>query len=337
MAIAGITSAGRQILSDWALLIPAWLRIFLLAEPRSIPLHFDESLDAPLLDKAGVVVPTKILSQPAGQLGRSRLLVDVYLPIDFCLIRRRRLPPTGENALRSALALDLQRSTPMATSDVVWTHQIAENTDDTVSVNQAVAKLATLDMIAANLLKSGFQARRFCVAGMERAPPLHDLSAKLSPMWRFWRRLNATLMALISICGTLAVLYPAQIQRIERQTLETQIADLRAEALRLRTTLNAKRGASEEKSAFTEAMRTRQLLIVNLRSLTVQLPDNAWITDLEYRPPNLTMNGFVSGSAADLVLGLSGAPGLGNARLNGPVSPTADGAERFGMSMTTGN
>ena len=75
-------------------------------------------------------------------------------------------------------------------------------------------------------------------------------------------------------------------------------------------------------------------LIDGLRALTVALPDGVWISDLKFTPTEFVITGETSGSAADLVLQLTESNLDLVPSLQGAVSRTNIGSERFSLKFS---
>lgn len=256
--------------------------------------------------------------------------VDVVLPAEAGLTRRHTIPRAARGRIESILALDLRRSTMLEPSDVVWCHRITDDRVDELFVAQTILRRRDLQRISGWAAEQGARIGRVLVntdAGLQEI----DAGQKTRRQWSGpWPRVNIALGA--GLIAALLILfgYP-HLQRSEAlASLQTENGDLRARGVTQRQALEEKRARVEKQTALSaHLVRTLQKSNI-LRELTVRLPDEAWLADLEIRDGTMRFSGFIRGSAAELTIGLAQSPMFDNPRLVGPVA-IAPGtqAERF--------
>ena len=320
MATRSLSGISRLFIEGLTELTPAWVRFAFLAEPRAEILRLDQ-------DTYGVQLLKTTGSKQGGRL------VDVVLPKALLLERQITIPPSPPANHPDIAALDLQRRTPFRPSEVVWTLSPGSTAKST-QLTQWVARTADIADFRSSLKSHGYEVRRFFIGAGSQPIPLTDFSKEIAPRAMIWRRMNAT-FASITLLAVLAIwLMPAIQARPFIAEKEAQIASMRAEALALRSEISDLSAADAARAAFIDSV-TRRVRVVNvLRELTVALPDDVWISDIMVTDDTITINGETTGTTADLVLALA-EKDLGFVpAMNGPVTRTAEGKERFGIAFT---
>ncbi len=122
-----------------------------------------------------------------------------------------------------------------------------------------------------------------------------------------------------------------QYQELGPATAELE--RVRISAVELQKELKKRRVSAEEQKALLDVTLGRPRLSETLRELTVALPDEVWISDLELNDSGLLVAGETAASAADLVIALARSRTFTDPHLSGPVSATASGGERFQLSL----
>ncbi|MDO6591945.1 hypothetical protein DS901_02475 [Loktanella sp. D2R18] len=309
-------------------LIPNWFKTVFLGMPTAKKLRFDGK-------RSDNSLPINILVN--GELGdkpKQMVTVDAVLPTDLLLRRTIEIPPAARSSQTMVAKLDLQRRTPFKLSEIYW----ALDAEQTGTENQAiqwVAKRADITQFRTVLRSHGYAVRRFVTDGKTKQTTIADFTADIAPNARFWRRLNIALCILVIGFGVAIWLEPAWRARVETQTANSAVNALRAQAIDLRTEIEALKQADSERTAFLNAVSQHPRLVDALRQITVALPDTVWVSDLVFTGPQITVNGQTSASAADLVLQLTQSNLPYVPALTGPVSRTNDGREQFGLVFTS--
>jgi len=110
----------------------------------------------------------------------------------------------------------------------------------------------------------------------------------------------------------------------------------RSEVYELRKSVESKAASVGKEEGFVKSVLRRPRLAEVLRSLTVSLPDEAWLSELTVGGGRLTIVGETSNSATDLLIDLSKDSRFRDARFSGPVTRTSAGSERFRIALKTG-
>ncbi len=316
-------------------MLPGWFGAMFFGIAPATTLRFRPDILHVIVHRGGIDVPEAILHGPVeGLAAQPSCAVDAELPENLFLRRELNLPDAALKSLSRAAELDLVRRTPFHPTTVHSGLGPAVRSGGRVTVAQWVARRRDIDILAERLGALGLRLRHVVVAG--QGVVVADRSAALSRSARRWRRANGSL-ALISLLLAAALwLGPAVQARDKLRDGESDLASLRAEAVALRQEVEALRARETERSAFVDAVIRRPRLAEALRELTVALPDEAWVSEFTFSGERVVLAGQISGSAADLVLALAKSRAFSDPRLTGPVSRTADGNERFEMSLLFG-
>lgn len=265
-----------------------------------------------------------------------RLSLDVILPPSEALIRKHELPIGSRHRIRQILSLDLSRDTPLDPQDVVWKERIKGRKGEKILVDQFIIKRSLIDGLTSVLSANHILLGRVMVHGKSDEDPVvvFEDKAMRSKATGLWPKLNYALLVVLVICLTVPLLLPylRDVDRLELLAEERTI--LTGKLVELRSEVNEKKEALNTADTIASAMQDRRHRIDILRELTVRLPDEAWLNDLEISDDLLRFSGFTKGSAAELVISLASSPHFINPRLTGPVSiAPGTGAERYEISI----
>ena len=304
-------------------------------DPLAVPLRFDSDARGAIWRAGEWLLPEAVLTgdDPTSRAQRPAL-VDVYLPDTHLLVRKLRFPAAAYKSFRQAAELDLMRRTPFKPAEIVWSVTPPTRQEGNVTGLQFIARLPELDFIRQRLKRLGFSVRRVLVEQ-------HNLVLAEFPDGRerrriVWRGVNLALAGVV-LAG-LAFLWLAPAFDARRTILQDEpyAEILRSEAVALRTQVEAARRQNTDLDDFVGAVIHKMRLVEVLRELTVALPDSAWVSEFNFTPQAATMVGESRGSAAELVLGLGSQRFFSDPRLTGPVSRTAEGNERFEVTVGLG-
>jgi general secretion pathway protein L len=303
---------------------------------RKLSFHGDASI---VVEQGGnLVAPRSLIGpSPPDLQPVSSCVVDAALPASFFLLRQIDLPAAAARTLHSAAELDMVRRTPFRTTDVCWAISPPNRHAGRVRVQQWIAKRSDIEELRVRLDKIALTLRQISVDGHLEAGAVASLSGPFAARSRRWRLVNGVTAAVSIMLAVAIGLLPAWSAREYLIATDRELATLRDQALALRREVDALRSKESERSAFVDAVVRRPRLIEVLRELTVALPDEIWLVEVNYRPGVVAVTGEIDGSAADLVLSLADASAFTNPRLNGPVALTAQGGERFELAIDTGS
>lgn len=318
-------------------LVPGWASAMFLGVPLAQRLRFEDGAERLRRRVGGLVAPTSFLTTDAAPRKDRRMrTVDAHVPAEMFLQRRITAPPGARGRLATVAELDLRQRTPFRPDEIFALLGPAEVEDGTVAATQWVAKRADVALWRTRLAAQGLRLRRVYVAGVRLPGPIADFTAEIAGAGRHVRRLNGLLAATAAAAAVVGALYPAWNAAQQTAALDGQLSELRDQAIALRREVETLRAQEVERAAFLDLLFRRPLLVETLRELTVALPDDVWLANLEFRPERAVIVGEAQGSAADTVLLLSQRPQFGNPRISGTVARTASNAERFEITVDLG-
>lgn len=272
-----------------------------------------------LLAESGLTRLRAVLAQAPGAALRLRV------PAGVLLERQVVLPLAAERAPEQVLNYEMERLTPFAAADALWSCHITRR-DRTLGRLHLRLTLAPREALAPllDILRNAGATP----ALVESAP------GGGQPDWRRLmldntsrRRPAKSRHVAVALCAVLAVavvVVPFVRQSLAFAATEAQIATLDkpvAEATALRRRI----AAAAEGGDVLQAARLRlgDPLHV-LAAVTAALPDDTWLTDLTLRQRRLTLGGQ-SAAAVQLIARLSGDQVIRNAAFTAPVTRSDTG------------
>lgn len=313
---------------------PDWFKRMFFGEPAVTEIRFAKNTHKIVRHKGQLFAPQTLL-QPDGPTISpiQNRIVDIQIPQSFFLKRTVEAPISARKNLIKTAELDMIRRTPFRPDAVYWAITNPVKSDKILRAEQWIAKRTDIDQLQQRAKKAGLLIRKAFVAGVPLSGPIADLSALATPNAKRWRILNSVLAISAVVLASVIWLYPAWQASVENKRLQATLTDNRTQAIRLRQEVETLRSQEKERAAFLDIVYNRPRLSNVLRNLTVVLPDNVWVNNLNFAPARLVVSGKISGSAAELVLALSQRNEFNNPRLSGPVARARNGAERFELTL----
>lgn len=288
--------------------------------------HKDGSLGRFALDEAG-------LRQARGLLGNRRAPATVLrLPPGLLLQREVTLPLAAEQGLDRVVRYEMDRFTPFAAEEVLFTHDVLRRDRAQgrivvqISLVPRVRLAGVLQAMAQLGLAPGVLEAAGLGGGMQRIP----LAAVNLRRLR-WRRRG--LVAAGAACGVLAVAavaLPFWLQAQASDEVEGRIAELKptvAKAEALRKKMAASAAGSDVISS--EHARVGDTLHA-IATLTEILADDTYLTALVVQKRQITLEGQ-SAAAAKLLASLSADPTIRNVAFAAPVTRSESGNDLFSI------
>jgi general secretion pathway protein L len=244
----------------------------------------------------GAPAPNGVVPVPAmmaylaslSRIKKSPTTISLRLPFSACFVRRTELPAGAQRDFARLLALDLERSTPFKTKDVLTTYTVdgAPTAKGLLKVRHLIIKRKSVEEC---LTEDG--AACF---------PTNFLASSATP--------GATARP-IGIATTLLALGVAALAASATYTYIDHHAQaltrLQAETTRLKAISQSQKDAlAKTQSAFTEIANYQKLRAETVSKVTVIeelsriLPDTAWITDLKLDGSTLDISGLATSAAA---------------------------------------
>ncbi len=224
-----------------------------------------------------------------------------------CFQRVVNFPSAAEHDIAKALQLDLERTTPFRASDVYAAHYIrdgGETSNHQVVANQVIIKRQTVDPILEAVSDGGI-ALSFvdCWNPNQDAPlPVDFLAAqdgRQSASGRGTNLLRGLVAA--SVCLAIvatALLFMRQHDALEKLTAATTTA--RSQANLVRQAIDRSETAASQLAVISKLRLDRTSTARILESLTLLIPDTAWVTDLRIDGETIEITGYAK-SATSLI------------------------------------
>lgn len=265
-------------------------------------------------------------------LGRRRLPreVTVTVPPDCLLERQLELPPAAAPALREVLQLEIERLTPFAPADLLWTWSAAPRRrgEDALRLRLAMVPRAAFGPTIAALGRLGLPATTL------------EAAAAGGPAWRFdlrppapYPRLRRALGVACVALALVALLLPLALRWQAEATLDAELARLRAPMAEVATLRRSLQQGSASAGVLAEEMARLRPPLQALAALTAALDDDSFLQELAIEGDSLLLTGQ-SSAAARLLGSLAATPGFHDPVFVAPVRRTEDGrAELFSLRV----
>lgn len=334
--MTGKTSSqiSRWVSDQLAGVFPDWMKAMFFGMPIAAEVRLSKGTEVITTNKGQLIAPQGLLQASGPNIPPIRgKIVDVFIPQNFFLKRKIEAPTTAGKNLKKLVELDMVRRTPFRSDAVYWAISKPNKSKGSLNVEQWIAKRSDIERLQYRAANVGLQIRKVFIEGDPISHPIADLSASVTPLARRWRLLNGALA--IGAVGMAAMiwLYPALQASAENARMSESVAQNRTRALALRQEVGDLRSREMERAAFLDIVYQRPRLSHTLREITVALPDNVWLSDMNFSTERVVVSGEVTGSAAQLVLALAKRNELYNPRLSGPVARTSNGTERFELTL----
>lgn len=267
-----------------------------------------------------------------------RILIRV--PVASCLERTLDLPRSARGDAARIAALDLERSTPFRSQDIVSAHCVDDNgsAGRTVRIRQFVLKRARLAPVCEALERAG---ARIVGADIQDADgvvlPINLLAADVAASGDGADRSGSRVGLLVAALTVIVCAIPV----IDIWRHEAALADLRRQTSALRERLQdadaatARHGQDMGASvALAQFKAERPPVVSVVENLSRKLPDSAWLTDFRMDKETLDITGY-GRPAATLAPAIEKSPLISTASLTAPIIADAEQQrERFSLRLT---
>ena len=242
---------------------------------------------------------------------------------DDVLLRTLNLPSLSARDIATTVAMDVHIASPFPPSDTHYGFSTHRNSNGTLCIEIAITRQSRLVQLQSRVPQTAFYAR-----GQNGAIPLQsDTHANASA----WYRSPLTLSLSVLLCLVLIawIISPTLLLRAEAQAHEIALAKLNREAtplLEKREELSTLQQQLENAHAFDSEHPNPQII---LEQLSGQIPDSTWISQLNLRKDQLTLEGS-SDNAIAIVGLLEKIPTLKEVRLGASINrDPRNGRETF--------
>ncbi|HLY59103.1 MAG TPA: type II secretion system protein GspL [Stellaceae bacterium] len=260
----------------------------------------------------------------------------VLLPPEKVLRRRLTLPLTRDRDLRPLLAFELERQTPLAAAQVHYDVRVLsrDHARHRMTVEVAMARRETVDVAVAEIAACGMACASVGavpVAGSSWLPSLLALAPQ-SPTARRRRLVLAGLAALIAVLAVTLVIVDEMRSASVTAAIQAELRDAKAAAQHARDS-RAKAAALAEQRHFLPDLRRARLLSGPLDELAKILPDDTYLTGLNFDGDVIRIQG-VSTKADRLIEIIDASHLFTDARFTAPlVQQPGSGADRFDITL----
>lgn len=358
-ALSQAAGTGLQLLRWWRSellgLVPSRLRRALGADPLNARILIDASgTDIRQVVVTGSFVPDERLDGPldaaaalafvAKRRRRWGMLmrVDVVVPMNCCLVRRRTVPAAAGERVAGVLALTIERAMPFAMADIRHAWVAAPAAEPTgadpagAQVVHVIAKRNLIDPLLAQARGAGVPVSGVDVIGADGAVMgVNLLSRSETPpsLTRLTNRAIAIAAVVLGVIAAATVFLALQRQNDALAQLEAQTLSTRKEAQAARKKVDDAVSLSE-RIGLLRQRRTESVRVVALwDEVTRRLPDSAWLTNMRVENETVWIDGYAR-SASELVAVVAASPMFSGVTLSAPVV-REDGraSERFQLRM----
>ena len=249
----------------------------------------------------------------------SGLLIDN----DDILLRELSLPPLGERDVAAAVAMDVQFASPFPASETHYGYSTLRLPNGQMQIEIAIVRHSHIERI-----QSSHPSLALFTRGQCRAIPLHGNTPHPQSAW-YRSPLTLGLVALLILLIFAWIISPALLLRAEAIAHEAALSNLNAHAaplLHKREELSTLQQQLENALTFDQQHPDPLNL---LEQLSRELPDNTWVTQLNLRKDQLTLEGS-SDNAVAIVSLLEKASELQEVRLGASINrDPRNGRENF--------
>jgi len=295
--------------------------------------------EIPLKDSERASVSSSARKIVTGRRRENRDVV-VSLPQDWVLTRMVRLPAIAEKTLLHSISFQLERCTPFKSDEVYYGAEIQGRDEDAKEIRvtlQIVAK-SMVDGALATLAGLGLRPRRMSASrggggefqGINLLPNNNREHGN-----QHWASATVAFALLATVLAATAIWLPLEQKRQEASRLAERIVaslsevksaeQLEAEIDRLNKRV---RFLPEQQLAHPPAVQA-------LNELTELLPDDTWLFQLQFRNPQLEIQGY-SSSASKVIEIIENSPAFRNPTFSSKVTRDSKiGGERFHIRFET--
>ena len=266
----------------------------------------------PSVNKQNGIAPEGTIPEPAmlaylASLAgnrRSPGTIGLRLPYSACFVRRVELPAVARPDFTRLLAMDLERSTPFKSKDVLAAHEVDASPaiKGLLKVRHYIVKRKTVAGLKQEIEALGFKVTRVeCTQENGAAViPINFLGSnddEARPPSRTGAATKFLGLTAAVLTATAAYLY---VDRHEQafQSLKERTAKLKVIAQTQKDAL------AKSKSSFAEIVNYQKLRsesvskVTILEELTRLLPDTAWVTDIRIDGETIDISGLAVSAAA---------------------------------------
>lgn len=331
---------GRWWRNELRSVMPDWMRLGALFGRSCAWLMLDDR-DVRLVRLGTEPLPeTPSLTHPEGAKIRQRVipLTRVLLLLPERVLRRvTSLPLTVENNLPDVIRYELDRLTPYRQDQVYYAYRVL---DRDVAGKQLHLELWLCPCTYLDPWLEELTALRLAPAQVTLLQPGSNavLDINLLPKnqrpraWRLPQLINSALLVTALALLNVWLLLPLYQLGVQAKNLEPELQAARSEAEEARVLRKKLSQLGDDISYLVEKHRGEVKKLDILHELTLILPDDTWIQQLQIQGKEVLLQGE-SSAAATVVQLLEGSPMLHRVRFRSPVvRDSGTDTERFHLS-----
>jgi general secretion pathway protein L len=260
--------------------------------------------------RAGLKLSALDAVEAAADLARSNpaALVGIRVPLASSFARTVELPRSALEDASRILDLDLERATPFKLKDV-YCATLVENKEQRsaqVRVRHLMIKRQSVEPILSELNASGASVDFIDCwdESNNQALPVNFLASQQQAASGKRRGLSFTTFSLLllALLGISALLLANSRYQTALQTVESQVAQARAQATSVRRALDTSEAALTEIDQLQRLKLATTPTVEVLDALTKLLPSSVWLTDVRLENGFLDITGLAKSGAALLPL-----------------------------------
>ena len=269
---------------------------------------------------------------------RSSLPVGLRVPSQDCFSRIVELPAQAEGDFGRILDLDMERTTPFRSADVMTAYYAVPGMSAARgkrAVRHLIVKRRTLEPLIAEMRDLGIEPAFADCWDEERRSglPADFLAATRDDGKRSGLGAVPVMAGLAVILALSAVAILIVRHQTALDALEARSDAARAEAATVRLAVEASQAASAQIAAIDRMLHARLPAARIIEELTVIMPDTAWVSDLRIDGDVVEFTAYAK-SAAALVPLLAKSPLFTEASLTSPVIlDNIEDKERFSVRL----
>lgn len=273
---------------------PAGLRLIETTGPKSDP------------RPAGLVPVPAMLAYLASRVAANRGPGDIGLRLPYagCFVRRLELPAAARRDFGPLLAMDLERSTPFKTKDVLTAYEVtdAPALKGLLKVRHLIVKRQAIDDLKAQIEALGLKLSRVDCTQEDGTAflPVNFLAPSADALPTVRKGGIAAAVLSLTACALAASAVYFYVDRHEQalQGLQAQTAKLKVKAQAQKDALAKTQAAFVEIANYWKLRSEMVSRVAILEELTRILPDTAWVTDAKFDGGTVDISGLAVSAAA---------------------------------------
>lgn len=224
---------------------------------------------------------------------------------EHCLRKVFKLPAAARENLRKVVAFEMDRRTPFSMDQVYYDVRVVEALPDAnqISVEMAVIQRTTLDEQLEKLSEWGL---RPTIVDMPQIGEGTELSrsrfnllpdALKSKKRNFEKMLNISLMVFLPVLLLVILIIPIWLNYSYLNELRQEVAAVSKIANEVQTLKKKADDGLRELDFLLEKKRSEPVLVETLEELTKLIPNDSWLTNLQYKDRRLQIQGQSPGAS----------------------------------------